>query len=332
MLKDKLNAVIEIAAETDPDAWSQCYPRQIVPPSNYQNPRIYSANLWAHTRYWHDTRLSASPHVTENLVVQHLIQEKVPTYFVSEDLAVAVNKTRLPDEFTLTSIQWPREALLFVLPTEFVLKTFKANTPFVSVVRVKAGSYPKTRFSGMRQPYALDNLVDRMCVHYPLYYDNEMPADFTGNMPTTLTQAQFSDMPYVDVVPYESSLTGVSVGNTATMQGVAATEETEKALGKAIDLFVVKLMFVLTACPHLVREPSLHRPQKTKRGKVVQRELWNANVIGLEFKLSNESSNGHASPRTHIRWGHLRNQPYGPGNSLCKTIWIAPVLVNPPTL
>jgi hypothetical protein len=56
-------------------------------------------------------------------------------------------------------------------------------------------------------------------------------------------------------------------------------------------------------------------------------------IIGKDYRIQRirEYSNGgtHASPRTHWRSGHWRNQPYGKrDNPQYKTIWLEPVLVG----
>lgn len=329
MDKTKLNLICEVAAEKHPDVWKACYPRQIVPPPNYLNPRHYSADLFSHVLYWHDERLRDIPHVTENLVVQHIVHEGVPTYFIAEELAVAVNRTRLPEEFALTDIKWPREAMLFVLPDSFIKKEpFKCYTPFVAVCRAAARTFPIRRFGFGREPYPMQNTVERLCGHYPLFYDNDLPSDLSFNLPTTRSHKDLTDIPFTNVVPMEAAMLGISERTDLTTLGKLTTDEAEKEHCHLLDLFIIKLLFVLTACPKLVKDQEIERPEKVKKGKVVQKALWKANVIGTEFKLSREGNGSHASPCTHIRWGHLRQQPHGPGSSLRKLIWIEPTLVN----
>jgi hypothetical protein len=70
-------------------------------------------------------------------------------------------------------------------------------------------------------------------------------------------------------------------------------------------------------------------PQKTKGAKYLY-PRW----IGKDFKPSQQrapQSQGqghHASPATHWRRGHWRNQPHGPGRQMLRPTWIQPTLIN----
>jgi len=44
--------------------------------------------------------------------------------------------------------------------------------------------------------------------------------------------------------------------------------------------------------------------------------------------VSEAMGTGRTMP-THLRRGHFRNQPYGPERSLRRTVFIAPIVVNP---
>lgn len=75
--------------------------------------------------------------------------------------------------------------------------------------------------------------------------------------------------------------------------------------------------------------------RRTAENTLVKQGYVKVRYVGGQYAASirNEHSSIHESTgktvTTHFRHGHFRRQPYGPERTLRKTIFIAPVLVNP---
>jgi hypothetical protein len=120
-------------------------------------------------------------------------------------------------------------------------------------------------------------------------------------------------------------------------------------LHQALQL-VVNTLFYLSAIPEDIREdwendvPQAQRDQLSaeKLGTRKATENFLANqgyvkvkMVGQQYAdsanaiaVSDEIGSGR-SVSMHLRRGHFRNQPYGPKHSLRKTVFIAPIVVNP---
>jgi hypothetical protein len=86
---------------------------------------------------------------------------------------------------------------------------------------------------------------------------------------------------------------------------------------------VVNALLATTARPESIIQGS-----RLCEGKGNHRELWSPNYIGKMYQSRSEPASGtHASPRSHWRRGHFRNQPYGTGLASHKIIWIEPVFI-----
>jgi len=96
--------------------------------------------------------------------------------------------------------------------------------------------------------------------------------------------------------------------------------------GQLIPL-LLQLVMLFHLRPENVEEASFIKRVKGKHG---QREFWTPRFLGRRYALQSEVTGTHASPETHWRIGHYREQHYGKGNVSIKTIWIDPVMVNAP--
>jgi hypothetical protein len=105
------------------------------------------------------------------------------------------------------------------------------------------------------------------------------------------------------------------------------TRDDERIARQALIRVVFNLIYVMAARPEYVergRRLGVHRKS--------QQEVWEPNIIGRTYATKHDPSaetGTHASPRMHMRRGHIRHQAYGVGLAEHKVIWIEPVLVNP---
>ena len=348
LLNNEFEEMLDLLAVRQPLTHKAVYPRNLNNiPIGYLSPKYYALTLWSQYMVGFDAEMRMLPHITGvvNCLVQ--MEYRVPTYFIRSEFAQAVAHTKTPVDFKLSDIKWPLDAMLFVLPTDFVLKQFGFLSPFISVTRAKAGVYPDMlkHLPKCDMPSSrinkLDNQVDRMNMVYNVYGKSGVPVDYTGSYPLTMSVGELADAPFEDATYMEEQRLGLDIETFRAEQIAAGLPEgeAEKIFNAKVQAFTIKLMLALTAMPKLVTEGTLRRPLKFKNGKQVQSELWNPNYVGWEYRAARPENNGggqgtHASPRWHWRSGHMRKQPSGPRpwtkQSPTEAIWLEPVIVNAP--
>lgn len=343
--------------ETQPITYKAIYPKRIEPPQGFLNPKYFAITLWSELKVGFEHEMTMLPHITGLVNALMQLEYQVPTYFVRSEFAQAVAQTEPPADFKFSEIRWPLPAMLFVLPTNFVLHHFGFMCPFLSVSCPRKGVYPAMlkhlppctdlRNVGMFKPPTslyhispLDNQVDRFNIVYPVYSKDRVPVDYTGSYPLTMNISEMGTAPYHDATYMEEeSMPGVA--NTFGLHSgpeasdLPAEGEQEKLFNQKVQMFAVKLMLALTARPTLIVPGGVSRPARIKKGRKFD-ELWHPNLIGWTYQAKREIASGqqgtHASPRMHWRRGHMRNQPYGPkpwNDSTPKRLtWIEPVLIN----
>jgi hypothetical protein len=318
-----LKAYINIVGDKLPNLWRDCYPRRIIPPQGYTNPKIYSAQLSACAMLWQHPEMSLLPHTTccLNQILQ--VGMAVPTYFIHPDFARAVANTKLPADFKLSEIKWPLDAMLFVLPDAFVAEYFKFNIPFIAVSKCLEGVYPtlKQTATAKKRGWELKNFTpvmnqgDKLLLHFPCYFKNDMPCDYSGSWPLNLDLSAMKDAPYIDATGFEARYHDLPGGAPEPSDAPAPSQE--EALRNLVTLFAIKLMLAFTARPHFIRQGSVARPARARQGVIVRDALWNPNLVGWDYVAPHGGGTGegtHSSPRMHYRCGHFTNQFIGKRN------------------
>ena len=330
--------VNDIFPRTEPKTYAACYPRRIAPvPPGFVNPKYFAAVLRSELLIAHRMPLTERAHSTGVLHLYKQLEYGVPTYFVRSDFAQAVAQTNPPEDFKFGEILWPLDAMLFTLPTDFVLKYFGCLTPFISVCRAQTGDYPDcVKLPPLDLPLQafqrLHNPTDRFIVVAPCYSQFDVPFDYTGlyNMAQPINVVPGSA--YSDASYLEEQMFGITLHDVPDRP----TGEADRLLQNKLILYAIKLMLAITARPHVLKHGELTRKAsiaQCKRKK--EREaLWSPNTIGWEYRAAKPSpgpgTGTHTSPRLHWRVGHFTHQPYGEKMSLRKLIWLAPILVNAP--
>jgi hypothetical protein len=324
----------------EPKTYRACYPRQITTPGGFTNPRLFTASLHYGLAISLWPEVNMLPHLTAYLSTLTQITYKVPTYFVRSEFAQAVAQTNPPEDFKIGEIKWPLPAMLFVLPTDFILKYFGFYCPFLSVARAEIGVYPDI----LKLPETdipkvlmndLRNDAERMLVTYPVYSSiNNFPIDYSGAFNFDHNIADVAKADFHDATYVEEAALGIRINTDAVD---VPSGEAERKFQDKMMTFAIKLMLALTARPDLIKvgqQTRKHREIKHSRRTEVREALWSANTIGWEYRATRErgghAQGTHASPRLHWRRGHMRNQPYGEKLTLRKLLWIEPVLVNAP--
>lgn len=321
MTKPSVKNFSSLVAEHVPNIWASCYPKRIIPPSGYANPKDYAANLASCGLMWDRPELNMLPHVVCALTALQQAMMGVPTYFVRSEFAQAVANTKLPLDFKLSELKWPLDAMLFVLPNDFVQSFFKLNVPFLSICRSAKGIYPRSTDYAWTIKHGWEiakfnpilNEVDRMLLHFPCYYTEDFPCDYSGSWPLTLDLSAIKGADFVDATVYERNLAPFKVREVTG----APTPEQERELQEKVTIFAIKLMLAFTARPHVIRNGTIARPQKMKKGVVWLDELWHPSTVGWDYVFQRRNGNtGTGTPRnTTIRtqWtpGHFTHQFIG---------------------
>ena len=336
----------EILQPQQPLGYQAVYPRRILPPTGFPNPRNYSATIFGQLMAGFSSGLDLLPHSAAMLSSLALIEHRVPTYFVRSEFAQAVAQTSLPDDGKFSEIRWPLDAMLFVLPLEFALKYFGFRCPFIAITRNHPGTYPddyrhlppcEQPLSGLQK---VRNEVDRLIIAYTVYSadPNTVPADYSGVYNMSMSFSQIGSMPMQDASYLDEQNSPLDSQFKISGPDIPATDsEAEQVFGKKVQTFAIKLMLAMTARPELLANGELARAAGTKKGGRPVADLWHPNLIGWKYRAGRQTDNGgqtgtHASPRLHWRMGHLRKQPHGPKpwteHTPKRLLWIEPVLVN----
>ncbi len=339
-----LELTIEALQKIAPEIWAVAYPRRIVPPLGYANPRYFSINLAGTILCAQKSDLNMLPELTSQCVAYHLVKYKIPTFFVAYDFLCAIAATDPPEELNLVDVKFPLNAMLFVLPDIFLSQFSSVYSPFLAIIRGEKGIYPSVElikeFNFLAKNYQIDNQTDRIMMYYPAYPENKdcIPVEYTGayNLTSpisTIHAAQFVDTTKNNIGAYNLASPISTTNQEEIFQIFPKTEnpkEDEKIFNQKMNLLAVKLLLSLEAASEYIEYGSLLRKQRIKHNSVKD-ELWNPNIIGRKYQIRQPGYHPfgtHASPRTHWRRGFWRHQKYGVALSKTKLIWIEPVLVN----
>lgn len=144
---------------------------------------------------------------------------------------------------------------------------------------------------------------------------------------STLAQGRNREM--VENMRYTGVMSEAFIGALDESHAAATVDENDNARLMQICGLGVQLACMMSYNSKLTSEGG-------KRGMVKKsgKEKWEPRVLGENYamrKITEKSvqvKGSHASPRSHFRSGHNRDQRYGPKLSQIRRIWIEPVLVN----
>jgi len=274
------------------------YPRRIITPMDYLNPKYFSALCYRFIHNDHLTGKAPTPQSQQEAsdcetFLAVLVEKMMPTYFVAREFLESVDQTDVLESFTFAHLHFPMQGFLLVLPDHFTTPSISQNIPFVMV----------STFEGMLyiQPFAVADDGKFRSVPLILRYKN----------------AQESIQGYLE------------------RSEVRQRQENSDEYTGDVYIFglVLKLLIILSTQPHALvdspDDPPARKERIRKKGSIKD-ALWNASFIGKRYSTQRvETGNGGGSGmRMHWRRGHLRNQRYGEDRSLVKAVWIKPVLIH----
>jgi len=308
MITDGLKAMTEMMERDSPLAFKAVYPRNIVPPGGYANPKHYSTLMLGHLLTVLNENMRQLSHATGYMTSLLLVGHKVPTYFVSYEFCQAVANTDLPSDFQFSELKWPLPAQLFVLPDQFVKLYYGVYAPFLAICRADKGNYPSDL--GKMPPSEIeftqvDLDIPKIVFDYPVYYPNRLPTDFNGNYPLNAGVEIFKDAPWCDSTAYEHAISGI---NYAFNEEELTPEQEKVFIDKALQ-FAIKLLLCVAARPAAVERGSMTRPAKIKHGHE-RKELWSPNVIGRAYRIPREQRNAQTVAASERRAFKFRRGHY----------------------
>ncbi|HEV8059523.1 MAG TPA: hypothetical protein VGP68_06605 [Gemmataceae bacterium] len=272
-------------------------PRRIAAPEGYHSTKCVAAGLYALLT---QARLAANDgevlptEVTGSTFCYRVLEHRVPIYFVDEEFARAVAATQLPDDFTFGDLNWPQLGMVVGWPPRFMREYTGREFTFIWAANCPAGRYlPK----GLERAPVIEVPEGRSKIGW-FYYAcaNSRPECFVSAYLTKDKLAEgIAGYTYTDFMGEE-----------------AAKVQADKELTECVSALMLKLLVILNMRPSLITHGIQERPRKVKHGRAWKRELWSANFIGRGYRLARERQGTHASPRIHIRRGHVTWQITGP--------------------
>jgi hypothetical protein len=250
------------------------------------------------------------------VAMSHLVRYGVPMYWLGKDLSQAIRKTAPPQKFDWYNMPLPFPACVFMLPKGCLRNDAEGEVAFVAYARLHSGDEFESKLIPGKQ-YGITNgsfILMAGMVNGALCHWN-IPVDAYGS---------YLSIPDIATL-MDQHKNNVHKGGFWEREGVTMTPA-DNQLGLEVMHLVFSTLFVMEARPELVTTGSLKKKVTAKKGKTAK-EFWNPNVIGEHYKIRREGIHGdgtHASPRFHWVCGAMKQQPYGPGRSLRKTIWIEP--------
>jgi hypothetical protein len=232
--------------------------------------------------------------VTGSTFSYRVLEHGAPIYFVDEEFARAVAATQLPDDFTFGDLNWPQLGMVVGWPPRFLLEYTGRKFCYIFAANCPAGSYlPK----GLESAPVIEVPEGRSKIGWFYHaWANGRPECFVSAYLTKDKIAEgIAGYTYIDFMREE-----------------AAKVQADKELTERVSALMLKLLVVLNLRPSLITHGAKERPRKVKHGRDWKRELWSANFIAYGYMLARERQGSHASPRIHVRRGHVTWQVTGP--------------------
>jgi hypothetical protein len=271
------------------------------------------------------------------MVCKKLIDYQVPTYFLSKSFLDAATNTDLPEDISLSDIEWPMPAMLFSLP-DGLIQSPHGPVRLLSIALIEPGEvslpiFPELDFRDLKQEAFSRALYEKYGVAMM------QPTVLSGfNLPCVCISAitdggkkcvwfaDVSDRSIAEDIQFRVDL--VERG-----ENPRPLSDIEAFTLKALPSLALQTLLIMTACPEMVETVTIDRPSREKHGVKIP-ALWKPNFIGRKvFSQAAHSSSygfsvGDGHKRMHWRRGHMRNQRYGKGLEKSRITWIRPVLVS----
>jgi len=272
-------------------------PRRIATPDGYHSTKCVAAGLYALLT---QADLAAGDNevlpteVTGSTFCYRVLEHGVPIYFVDDEFARAVAATQLPDDFTFGDLHWPQDGMVVGWPPEFLREYTGRDFCYVYAANCPAGSY---RVRGLEGMPVIEVPQGRSKIGW-FYFA------WSGGRPECFVSAYLTKDKLAEGV--------ATYSYTDFMNEGEAKVQADKELTERVSALMLKLLVILNMRPSFITHGTQQSPRRAKHGKERRRELWSANFIGRGYRLARERHGSHASPRIHVRRGHVTWQVIGP--------------------
>ena len=272
-------------------------PRRVITPDGYHSTRCVAAGLYALLT---QAKLAAADgevlptEITGSTFCYRILEHRVPIYFVDEEFARAVAATQLPDDFTFGDLNWPQLGMVVGWPPRFMREYTGREFCYVYAASCPAGSYWVRGLEGMPVIEVPEGRSKMGWFYYA--FSNSRPECFVS---AYLVQDKLAE-----------GITGYTY--TDFMGEEPMKVAADKELTERVSALMLKLLVILNMRPAFITHGAQERFQRVKHARGLRRQLWSANFIGRGYRLAGERQGTHASPRIHIRRGHVTWQVIGP--------------------
>ena len=292
-----LAKVYDLHLATDEPNRTLFEPRRVMTPDGYHSTKCVAAGLYVllkQARLTAKTGSNLPTEITGSTFSYRVLEHNVPIYFVSEEFARAVAATELPADFTFADLHWPQMGMVIGWPPRFMLEYTNREVCYVYAANCPEGRYwPQGRLEAP----VIEVPEGRSKIGW-FYYSltgGRMECFVSAYLTKDKLAQALADYTYTDYMGAERPKV-----------------QADKEFTERVSALLLKLLVILNMQPSLVTHGTQKRPQRVKHGKLVNRELWSANFIGRGYHLAREHPGNHASPRLHIRRGHVTWQIIGP--------------------
>lgn len=315
--------VFDNIIQTWPNLWRRCYPRIYEESVNgeYESVKV-AAGIMCGAVATFEKGMRDDTEKVEMTWASRLAQYRVPTYWITRDMAEAIKRTTPPYEIDISDLKLPFEASLFMLPKDTIIHpgVNEGCATFVSYYRTRTKDViPFLLRSGQVEPVEMSNEVMTILARTGgsdnlIHWTVPTHDKFNLGQLDALVQR-------FDKTPEHKSMFRLLFPNLVEN---GMTHEDNMFMARVCH-FILGTVILMTARPDLVTAGSLQR--RIQKANTAPKEFWKPYIIGEHYKIRKvyESKGGtHASPRGHWVSGFYRDQPYGPNNSLRKEKWVQP--------
>ncbi len=283
-----------------PEAWAKLCPRQYHDAGDHTSPDLPAAQLGGTAASVSEGYASETTARLIALVSGALVAGGMPTYHVGRKLLAALDRTDPPEGLTWADVKLPREAGVLLFPARFATDLSGRSYGYVTWARTRTGEEFHPPIGGSYEAKN-DAILFTTC-------SAEDP-HFSG----LVYSCSLAEWPHVRPHDLDRQIA----------DDLIRFAEHEPDVIRRLAGIASNVLLLWSARPEMLEKGRLYK--RTKGGS----EYWTPSWIGLSYQPPTETGGGtHASPRSHWRRGHFRNQRHGPELSLSKLLWIEPTFIN----
>lgn len=291
----------------------------------WSNPKLYArtfARIYDHDAKFHDWRLPLyynmlslvyarknryeQGRIPENFMLESQIAVKMqehdnPLYFVHSDLLRACLASDPARDLSIEKLMLPHEGFSLILP-KGVMTHGENEVSFISVGLDRAG----------QKNFRAD--MDDLPLNFEITSADTalvISTYFTWTSETwtfRLNDEYINDLEGIDMRDSFSDMRGNEIDRSFSAE--------DEKFSNMILVVVLNLMCAMRVKPEIVVHE--RRVKQLRRDRT--KELWQPNVLGKAYRIAisgGVEAGTHASPRTHWRRGHFRQQGVGRRNTTC---------------